>query len=113
MVNDRQLIQEIIRCCERILRECDEKTDLSYSLQNNLLLQESVLFNLIQIGENVNHLSEEFKEKQSQIPWYQIVGMRNIITHGYGSIDILSVAETVKEDIPVLRAQCEFFLENN
>lgn len=111
MANDRQHILEIHRCCTRIIEESRTINNLLEILTSNLIYQESVLFNLIQIGENVNRLSDELKENNSNIPWHQIVGMRNVITHGYGTIDIESIADTIREDIPVLCKACEGLLD--
>ena len=35
---------------------------------------------IIQIGENVERLSDDFKENHSNIPWRSIKDMRNIMT---------------------------------
>ena len=109
MNSDKERIKEIQRCCGRILTECKEIKKAGFlveALKSNLTFQESVLFNLIQIGENVNRLSEQFVEMYPEVPWHQIVGMRNVITHGYGSIDIEAIADTVERDIPALYDQC-------
>ena len=42
---------------------------------------------IIQIGENVSRLSDEFREKHNQVPWRSIKDMRNIVTHKYESAE--------------------------
>ena len=44
---------------------------------------------IVQIGENVGGLSDEFKEKYDSIPWRDIKGMRNITTHKYDNMDVV------------------------
>jgi len=110
MANDRQHLLEVCRCCRRILDESADKENLYQLLKTDLTYQESVLFNLIQIGENVNRLSDELKDENDIVPWHQIVGMRNVITHGYGTIEIESIAETVQQDVPALLKACEYLL---
>ena len=39
------------------------------------------------IGEACSRLPETVLEKHSEIPWRQIVGMRNWLAHGYDGID--------------------------
>ena len=58
---------------------------------------------IIQIGENVSRLSEEFREKHNQVPWRSIKDMRNIVTHKYESaeFDVLWYALTV--EVPELK----------
>ena len=91
--------------------ESPNTKNLCEILETNLTYQESILFNLIQIGENVNRLSDELKEQNDIIPWHQIVGMRNVITHGYGTLDIESIAETIQQDVPELLCACEKLLD--
>jgi uncharacterized protein with HEPN domain len=64
--------------------------------------QDAVYRRLEVIGEAANRLSDEFKSQYPLIPWYQIVGMRNVLVHEYDSIDLDLVWETVQRDIPKL-----------
>ncbi len=66
----------------------------------NEILQDSMMFRLIQISENARKLSEEFRAKQSSIPWGDIFGLRNKIVHDYGRVDLEIVYETLLYDIP-------------
>lgn len=71
---------------------------------NNELLQDSMSFRLIQISEDSKKLTDAFKNERSDIPWNDIVGLRNRIVHDYGNIDFTIVYDTLKNDIPeVLR----------
>lgn len=45
------------------------------------------------------------------MPWRQIRGMRNVVTHAYGSISIQTTWDTIKQDIPKLREFCEKCLQ--
>ena len=67
----------------------------------------SVSMALLQIGELANHFTPEFREAHTDIPLRQIVGLRNIVAHRYGTLDVASVWNTVCDDIPKLRMQCE------
>jgi uncharacterized protein with HEPN domain len=53
-------------------------------------------------GEAANRLSEEFRSKHSEIPWLQIIGLRNRLIHGYDAIDLDIVWNIVHEDLPFL-----------
>ncbi len=39
-----------------------------------------------------------------QIPWPKIIGMRNVLVHGYFDIDTDIVWQAVASDVPVLKA---------
>ena len=47
-------------------------------------------------------MDEEFQKKNSYIPWRAIRGMKNMIVHNYGAVDLEIVYETVTNSIPEL-----------
>ncbi|MGE5339996.1 MAG: DUF86 domain-containing protein [Candidatus Omnitrophota bacterium] len=55
------------------------------------------------IGEILKHIPDEIKKKYADIPWQDIYGMRNFLTHNYFNSDQEEVWKTVKEDIPELK----------
>ena len=66
------------------------------------LLQDSMLFRLIQISENAKQLSEDYKAQHNTIALTAIYGFRNRIVHDYWSVDLSIVFDTLKNDIPEL-----------
>lgn len=50
---------------------------------------------LLALGEEIGRLSESFTERHPNLKWYQIVGMRNRIAHGYFEIDAAIIWETI------------------
>lgn len=69
-------------------------------------LKKVVCFNLFQIGELSNGLSDDFIEQYNKIPWRQIIGMRNRIVHGYDTINLEIVWNTANESIIELKNYC-------
>jgi uncharacterized protein with HEPN domain len=63
---------------------------------------DSVLHNLMVIGEAAARIPDDIREKNSYINWRGIIGMRNIIAHGYFKIDPDIVWATIKERLPEL-----------
>ena len=59
------------------------------------------------IGEAASRISEETRARHPNIPWTQIIGMRNRIVHGYFAIRLDRVWQTVQDDLPPLIAQLE------
>jgi len=80
-------------------------------LKNNEILVDSVMFRLIQVSENSDKLTEDFKLYYSTIPWRAMKGMRNRIVHEYGKVDMSVVYDTVKNDIPELLSELEAIAE--
>ena len=76
-------------------------------LESNEVLLDSVMFRLIQLAENSDKLSAEFKEQHSNIPWHAMRGMRNRIVHDYGEVDLSIVYDTVIYDLPELLRDIE------
>lgn len=76
-------------------------------LENNEVLVDSVMFRLIQVSENSDKLTDNFKEGHADIPWRAMKGMRNRIVHEYGNVDLAVVYDTIKNDIPKLLCQLE------
>ena len=69
---------------------------------NNDLLQDSMMFRLIQISENARKLTDSFREEQKEIPWGDVFGLRNRIVHEYGGLVLRIVYDTLTQDIPDL-----------
>ena len=67
----------------------------------------SVCMSLLQIGELAHHLTTKFTVDHADIPWRNIIGLRNIVVHGYGQLDIETVWSTVTDDIPELNQKCK------
>lgn len=54
------------------------------------------------IGEASNRLTPEFQLNHPEIPWSEIIGMRNIVAHNYDGIDLYAlwqVANTSASDL--------------
>ena len=54
------------------------------------------------MGEAARRVSDEFAAAHPEIPWRQIVGMRNRMIHGYDDIVLSIVWEVLETDIPEL-----------
>ena len=63
------------------------------------------------IGEAAARVSDAMQHKYPQIPWAQIVGMRNRLVHAYFEIDLDQVWQAVTEDLPPLVAALEAILK--
>ena len=107
-IKENGILQNIVKHCQTILRKTKdlEKSDFD----ENEDIKQIICFNLLQIGELVAHLENNFLLKHPEMPWDQIRGMRNRVAHGYGSINFNDVWNTVKTDISPLCDYCENIL---
>jgi uncharacterized protein with HEPN domain len=72
----------------------------------------SVCMSLLQIGELARHLTSEFTVAHTDIPWRNIIGLRNVVVHGYGQLDTETVWSTVTDDIPELCRKCKAIIQS-
>lgn len=98
--NDRYYISRIFDDLSFIIRHMEETDAASFS--NNELLQDSMMFRLVQISENARRLTEPYRERYPMIPWTAMFGLRNRIVHDYGNVVLDVVYDTLKNDIPEL-----------
>lgn len=66
---------------------------------------------VLQIGELTAHLTDDFKQTYTGIPWTQIRALRNVVAHNYGRIDDESLWETITNDIPKLKDYCSVIIQ--
>lgn len=64
------------------------------------------------VGEAANRVPQETQCQHPQIPWSQIIGMRNRLIHGYDVIDYDLVWDTVTSDLPPLIATLDEIAES-
>ena len=94
----RSFITDMITSAEAVL-SFTEGLDID-QFQNDELTYKATLWDLRIIGEAASRIPEEVKDKHGEIPWGEIIGMRNRITHAYEAIDTDIVWDTIKTDIP-------------
>lgn len=98
--DNQYYIKKIVTDLAFIIEHTSELTQ--NELENNEVLVDSVMFRLIQISENSDKLTDNFKEGHADVPWRAMKGMRNRIVHEYGNVDLAVVYDTIKNDIPKL-----------
>ena len=72
----------------------------------------SVMKNIEVIGEAANMLTRHFREIHTELPWRQIVSMRNVLVHGYAQVSDADLWQTATNDIQPLREQVQHYLAN-
>lgn len=101
MKENKFYIQHIIEAISKIEKYLVNESLESFS-KNDLVL-DAVLRELEIIGEAACNVKEEFQEKNSNIPWGKMIGMRNRLIHEYFGVDKKVVWETCKSDLPELK----------
>jgi uncharacterized protein with HEPN domain len=108
-IRDKGILIQIVKRCDRVI---DKVTNINQKdFESDKDIEEVVCFNLFQIGELANGLTDEVTNEYNKIPWKQIKGMRNRIVHRYDTIDIEIIWNTANESIPKLKKYCEDILK--
>ena len=71
-----------------------------------------MLYHLQIVGEAARNLSPGITQRYSQVPWTQIVGLRNRVVHEYFAVDLDIITDIVTNDIPTLKATVQQILED-
>lgn len=88
-------IRDAIVAIRAHLATAGERTD-------DPLLHDALLFQFVVIGEAVKHLEPDTREAMPEIPWQNIAGLRDLITHEYFRIDLQRILDIVERDLPGL-----------
>ena len=72
--------------------------------------QDAVIRRIEIIGEATAHLSEATRAELTALPFRQMRGMRNIVAHDYGHVDVALVWKAATEKIPLIRRVLDEFL---
>ena len=107
---DRIRIQHMIDATSEVLSFVEGITEESFSKDRMIIL--SVIKDIEIIGEAASKMSEETKIKNPDIPWKDIIGMRNKLIHGYFEVDIKLVWNTTKNNLPSLLKALRVILSN-
>lgn len=71
--------------------------------------QSAVIMQLQVIGELAKKVPDEIKGSIN-IPWKQIAGMRDMVSHDYFNLDIKSVWDTTIKSVPDAKREIEKYL---
>lgn len=101
-ISDTQRLLHILDSITEI-EEYTLKVDLEGFLENSMMRFASIKQIEI-IGEAANYISEQTKNKFTDVQWRQIIGMRHILVHEYFGIDSQLIWQIIINDIPKLKA---------
>ena len=86
--SDRVLLVHILDCIQQIQEYTGNERETFF---NSRIIQDAVVRNLQILAESSQKLSEPLKATQQSIAWRKIAGFRNVLAHGYLSLDLEAV----------------------
>lgn len=108
---DNDQLGVIIRYCKRLDAALDRFGRSYNAFEEDVPFQDSCSLCLIQIGEAVHRLSDDFKNGHPEIEWRKIYGMRCHLVHGYEMFDAEIAWDAIENYIPPLREFCLIHFE--
>jgi uncharacterized protein with HEPN domain len=77
------------------------------TLAANIEKQDAILRRITIIGEATKRLTQDFRSQHPTVPWREIAGMRDVITHDYNEVDLEEIWTVVSENLPSLLSYIE------
>jgi uncharacterized protein with HEPN domain len=105
-------LAHILQAIERISTYTDDMDEVGF-LENEMV-QDAVIRNIEIIGEaarNIEKHHPEFASEHPNVPWEDMYWMRNRVSHGYFSVDLEVIWNTIQRDIPELEQQAKDILD--
>ncbi len=101
-LRDKERLNHILEAIENILEFTLEEDYNSFTKKK--ILQFAIIKNLEIIGEAANFLTSDFREKNNDIDWRDIIGFRHVLVHGYYQINNEIVWKTIENDLLPLKS---------
>ena len=110
-LEERKYLFDIQRAADRITRFCANKQFQQY--RSDELLRSAVERQFEIIGEALSHLVRLNPEITARIPEHRrIIAFRNILIHGYATVDDQIVWGVIENYLPVLHESITAFLND-
>jgi uncharacterized protein with HEPN domain len=109
MRSDRERLEDVLEAIERVEKYAANGKD---RFQADELVQNWIAHHIQIIGEACRALSPGFQKSHTDIPWAEIIGMRNILVHDYFGIDLVEVWKAAERDLPALKSKIETLLNS-
>jgi len=100
--SDADRVSDIL---EAIAKIRERTTDSIEAFRGDDMLQVWVIHHLQVIGEAARGVSQSLKDLYPEVPWPQIVALRNILVHEYFGLNIHQVWTMAQKDVPKLEEQ--------
>ena len=104
----RLYVQDMITCATKAQGYIEELTLATFV--ESSLHYDATIRNLELIGEAATHIPTAIRDQFPQIPWRQMIAMRNRLIHGYLGIDDDVIWSVLHDDLPTLIQQLQEIL---
>ena len=74
--------------------------------------RDAALYRIFVLGEAATRVSDDLRDAHIDVPWSDIIGMRNVLIHGYEKVNWDVVWKTIEEDFNTLEPVLERVLRS-
>jgi len=110
MRSTERRLADILEAVRRIQRKVEDVDRDEFGRDE--MLQVWVVHHLQIIGEACRNLPEDLRDRYSDIPWSEIIGMRHYLVHEYFQIDLDTTWNVVRNELDPLAEDLECVLED-
>ena len=108
-VKDIERLYHIDECIGHIMDFLKGKT--FEEMKSDIMCYHAVVYNIMIIGEAANMLTKEFRDSHLDVPWRDIIDMRNVLVHGYYTASPIFIWETYQKDLAPLKDQISIYIK--
>ena len=102
-------VGDIVAAGEAILRYTDGVSFEAFTANDEK--RAAVERQVFVIGEAAARLPDEWKQSRPEVPWRKIIGLRNVLAHGYWAIDADELWDVARNKVPEFVAQLRPLLD--
>ena len=106
----RLFIEDILENID-LIQDSTKKLSLR-DFKSNKLIIDATIRRLEIIGEAAKNIPDDFRKRYPKIPWRDIAGFRDVVTHAYFGVILEKVWEVIKKDIPDLEKKIKLILSD-
>jgi len=99
---DQDALLDIVEMIE-LIRE--HGPDDEQAFRDDVVRQAATIRWIEIIGEAASRISDELKARHPEVPWRAVIGMRNVVAHGYDRVRLDIVWRVVQEELAPLERQ--------
>lgn len=107
---DKSRLEDILKSI-RLIEEYSDGISFETFVSDTMRYY-AIMKNVEIVGEAANMLTRDFRETHTELPWREIIGMRNVLVHGYANISDEQLWSAVNDDIPVIKNEVNNYMDS-